>query len=172
MSLSATWGMVIRDYDLCARGFRNVLIGASLAWFSGVFVGLLLWINPSQQGLGMFVCKKIYEQFLFIAHLLPILLWSEDGLYNASGKELYFGVTINSAQITSRGPPAGANILSTIIIAIFSGIGIALGQTSGISSALSGVALSASLLPPIVNSGTGAQRISFNYYMFYANHQG
>ena len=46
-----------------------------------------------------------------------------------------------------------ANLLSSMVIAMFSGVAIALGFASGISSALSGVALSASLLPPIVNAG-------------------
>merc|ERR1712166_413588 len=69
------------------------------------------------------------------------------------GEGLYYAISINSVQITSRGPPMAASIFSSMVIAVFSGVAIALGFASGISSALSGVALSASLLPPIVNTG-------------------
>ena len=48
---------------------------------------------------------------------------------------------------------AASIIFSSMVIAVFSGVAIALGFASGISSALSGVALSASLLPPVVNAG-------------------
>lgn len=61
--------------------------------------------------------------------------------------------TINSSQILSRGPPASVTLGSTALTASFSGITMALGQSTGIASALAGVTLSASLLPPLVNSG-------------------
>eukprot|EP01051_Picozoa_sp_SAG22_P001336 SAG22_NODE_52_length_24288_cov_15.594568_4_plen_124_part_00 len=51
------------------------------------------------------------------------------------------------------GQQATTNIVEALIVGIFSGIAIGLAQSSGIASALAGVAMSASLLPPVVNSG-------------------
>lgn len=62
-------------------------------------------------------------------------------------------MTINSQQILSRGPPASLTLGGTAIIASLSGITIALGQSTGVASALAGVTMAASLLPPLVNSG-------------------
>ena len=44
-------------------------------------------------------------------------------------------------------------VFGALIVGSISGVAIALGQSSGITSALSGVTLSASLLPPVVNCG-------------------
>jgi uncharacterized membrane protein len=68
------------------------------------------------------------------------------------GKGLYSAISVNSGEILSRGPPR-INILNAAVVAALSGVAVALGMSSGISSALAGVALSTSLLPPIVNCG-------------------
>ena len=58
---------------------------------------------------------------------------------------------LTSVEISSRGSPW--SLLSGGVMAIPSGIGVALALTGGGISALVGVAISAALLPPIVNSG-------------------
>merc|ERR1712086_221156 len=126
MIIATTWGVVISDRNLLVRGFRNMLIGAVWCFGVGAVVGCLLCIHTDDN-----------DDF--------------NSMYRGSG--LYYGISVNSVQITSGGPPVAANLLSSMVIAMFSGVAIALGFASGISSALSGVALSASLLPPVVNAG-------------------
>lgn len=58
---------------------------------------------------------------------------------------------LTSFEIASRGSPW--SLLSGGVVAIPSGIGVALALTGGGINALVGVAISAALLPPIVNSG-------------------
>eukprot|EP00406_Dinophysis_acuminata_P005130 CAMPEP_0179216700 /NCGR_PEP_ID=MMETSP0797-20121207/3521_1 /TAXON_ID=47934 /ORGANISM="Dinophysis acuminata, Strain DAEP01" /LENGTH=489 /DNA_ID=CAMNT_0020922881 /DNA_START=89 /DNA_END=1558 /DNA_ORIENTATION=+ len=62
------------------------------------------------------------------------------------------GYSINTDAILSRGPP-NINVVASAIISSLSGVAMALGQSSGIQSALAGVALSTSLLAPVVNAG-------------------
>merc|ERR1719150_27846 len=54
-------------------------------------------------------------------------------------------------EMTSRGTPQG--LIPGLFIAIPSGFGVALGITGDQINPLVGVAISAALLPPIVNSG-------------------
>jgi uncharacterized hydrophobic protein (TIGR00271 family) len=54
-------------------------------------------------------------------------------------------------EMTSRGDPN--NLIAGFAIAAASGVGVALSLTNGGASALVGVAISASLLPPIANAG-------------------
>lgn len=58
---------------------------------------------------------------------------------------------LTSFEISSRGSPW--SLLSGGVVAVPSGIGVALALTGGGINALVGVAISAALLPPIVNSG-------------------
>merc|ERR1719357_1304505 len=57
----------------------------------------------------------------------------------------------HDTQMTSRGTAQG--LLEGLFVAIPSGCGVALGVASDQINPLVGVAISASLLPPIVNSG-------------------
>eukprot|EP01128_Nolandella_sp_AFSM9_P001798 TRINITY_DN12208_c0_g1_i1.p1 TRINITY_DN12208_c0_g1~~TRINITY_DN12208_c0_g1_i1.p1 ORF type:complete len:382 (+),score=66.28 TRINITY_DN12208_c0_g1_i1:160-1305(+) len=65
----------------------------------------------------------------------------------------YFGPFFEwpSAQMADRGTPDG--LLVGVVIAVPSGIGVALAVTVSNINSLVGVAISAALLPPIVNSG-------------------
>ena len=58
---------------------------------------------------------------------------------------------LHSSEIESRGDPVG--LLTGTALAAPSGVAVALCITGGASAALVGVAISASLLPPLVNSG-------------------
>ena len=58
---------------------------------------------------------------------------------------------LDSSEIVSRGKATG--LIVGVFTAIPSGIGVAVAITGGGVSALIGVAISASLLPPLVNSG-------------------
>jgi len=118
--------MVIRDKALFCRSVRNTIIGAVIAWGIGALTAGLLIFFDDVDGL----TSDVYQ-----------------------GHGIYFGISINNDQILSRGPPAEVSLCTTMIIAMFSGITIGLGQSSGVSNALSGVTLAASLLPPLVNCG-------------------
>lgn len=119
MILVTSWGLVIRDYQLARRGMTNVVLGASMAWIVGAFIGIFLSRVP-----GVFMMEH------------------NDGR-----------ASINSSQILARGPPASMAWGGTTVIASISGITIALGQSTGVTGALAGVTMAASLLPPLVNSG-------------------
>lgn len=125
MVQAVTWGFCIWDRELVFLGTRNMISGAAICMTFGALVGCFLSVVASE--------KDLTSQ-----------------LYEGSGKNIYF--SINTSQILSRGPPAG-NVFVSAIIAALSGVAVALGQSSGIQSALAGVALSLSLLPPVVNAG-------------------
>ena len=62
-------------------------------------------------------------------------------------------------EMTSRGSPVA--LLGGIFVAIPSGVGVAVANVSEGLAAITGVAISASLLPPIVNSGMNFMFFSF-----------
>lgn len=129
MILALTWGLVISDSALVRRGLRNTVGGALLSFAAGAGVALML----TALGGG-----------------------SDSQSLSAgtdSGTGVYYGISINTEQVRMRGPPCSTNIIGALIIGSISGVAVALGQSSGIASALSGVTLSASLLPPVVNCG-------------------
>lgn len=122
MILAVVWGFTVWDVNLTLRGIRNMLFGATVTLLNGFIWGFLVSLIADEQSLS----KPLTDKTTFI--------------------------TINTQQITSRGPPAG-NVVVSALIAALSGVAIALGQGSGISSALTGVCISTSLLPPLVNAG-------------------
>mmetsp|Transcript_850 Transcript_850/g.1993 ORF Transcript_850/g.1993 Transcript_850/m.1993 type:complete len:414 (-) Transcript_850:368-1609(-) len=70
-----------------------------------------------------------------------------------------------SSEMSSRGTPTA--LLGGMLVAIPSGAGVTIALTGGISSTLIGVAISAALLPPVVNSGMNLsygilKRFAFN----------
>jgi uncharacterized membrane protein len=125
MILAVAWGITISDFRLARRGFRNMFYGALLSILAGMVCALFLSIKPNQ-----------------VEIMSPV----------NEGNSLFSGISINSDQILSRGPPF-SNLYSSGVVAALSGVSVALGMSSGISSALAGVAMSTSLLPPVVNCG-------------------
>lgn len=138
MIMAFTWGLCIGDGALALRGLRNMGAGCLLCFASGALIALMCSLEPNTEGISS-----------------PI----------ASGPGIYYGISINSDQITSRGPPASTNVVTAAIIGSIAGVAVALGQSSGIASALAGVTISASLLPPMVNCGlmTGAPAAEAHY---------
>jgi len=130
MIMAVTWGCVINDMAIVRRGLRNMFWGILISVLAGFAIGLLLNITPNEAALKV----KI----------------GDEGKNSESG--IFSSISLNTSQILSRGPPVG-NVVSSFIVAVLSGIAIALGQSSGISSALAGCAMSTSLLPPLVNIG-------------------
>jgi len=124
MILAFVWGLSVKDVELASRGLRNGVLGATLCVCMGLAIGFILSI--------FFTAKDLTS-----------------GL-DGGGEASY--ISINTQQIMSRGPPAG-NVLVSAIVAALSGVAIALGHGSGIASALTGVCISTSLLPPLVNAG-------------------
>lgn len=121
---------MIKDQNIVRRGAANMIWGIAMCVATGLFVGFLLCIDGN---------KSAFEMQLTNANKS-----SQSGVYSA--------ISLNTSQILSRGPPVG-NVISSFIVAVLSGIAIALGQSSGIASALAGCAMSTSLLPPLVNVG-------------------
>mmetsp|Transcript_71744 Transcript_71744/g.181005 ORF Transcript_71744/g.181005 Transcript_71744/m.181005 type:complete len:457 (+) Transcript_71744:66-1436(+) len=126
MIMATTWGLVISDYTLVRRGLRNMFFGAALAFSMGLLIGTVLSLLKDPDGLA----SKIHDG---------------NGIFNV--------FSVNSNEVLARGPPCSATWGTTTAIATFSGITIALGYSNGITNALSGVTLAASLLPPLVNCG-------------------
>ena len=62
-----------------------------------------------------------------------------------TGQGIFYGISINTDQVMTRGPPMGTNILSAAIVGSLSGVAVALRQPSlrcalASSRGLSGVA--------------------------------
>ena len=134
MIVAVTWGLTIGDMKLVRVGLRNMLVGILISFSIGIVAGLIVSIKPNPQALecptSSIVGSKCYS---FV-------------------DSMWYGISINSDEILSRGPP-WSNIALSAPVAAFSGVAIALGHSSGIASALAGCAMSTSLLPPIVNAG-------------------
>eukprot|EP00658_Telonema_sp_P-2_P002898 TRINITY_DN11069_c0_g1_i2.p1 TRINITY_DN11069_c0_g1~~TRINITY_DN11069_c0_g1_i2.p1 ORF type:complete len:460 (-),score=108.70 TRINITY_DN11069_c0_g1_i2:672-2051(-) len=130
MIMAVTWGCVIRDQHLIYRGAKNMTWGVLLCMASGFLLALLISFDKNEYGLQLTLGSAEKQ--------------GQSGLYSS--------ISLNTSQILSRGPPSG-NVVSSAIVAILSGVAIALGQSSGISSALAGCAMSTSLLPPLVEVG-------------------
>ena len=113
--------------------------------------------RPVQDGIGMLTGLSVGAfAFRESAHSKPTNRSQKCGPFFdplASEFGIAFGVnsTIVSAEMSSRGTPW--SLLSGFFVAMPSGVGVALGISGGGINALVGVAISAALLPPIVNSG-------------------
>jgi len=123
--LAVVWGLTVQDSSLSCRGIRNMGLGALISVMCGLIFGYLLSICYDASALAGTI---------------------QDG----TGATSFF--SISTQQIMSHGPPDG-NVIFEAIMAALSGTAMALGEGSGISDALIGVALSTSFLPPLVNSG-------------------
>ena len=128
MVLGSCWGSCVGDGNLVLRSMRNLFIDAFVTIFVGVVMAIVLGV--------------------FFPH-------DPDGV----SAEIHFGhygtwnaVSVSTMEIMNRGPPP-SNVCFASVVAAFSGIAVALGHTGGLPSALAGVALSTSLLPPLVNVG-------------------
>lgn len=102
MIIAASWGAIIGDRKLFFRGLKNVFLGAFLTWLCGVIVGALLSLYPNEEGLTS----------------------TPEG--DPDVPFFYYAVSVNTAAISQRGPPASANLLTTVVIGVFSGCAIAL----------------------------------------------
>lgn len=82
----------------------------------------------------------------------PLFLWLTEGSYISAAKYgQFYGWPPLTSEMKGRGDPY--NFFTGIVFAIASGVVVGNGASSGGTNALVGVAISASLLPPLVNSG-------------------
>ncbi|KAJ1457507.1 hypothetical protein M885DRAFT_423692, partial [Pelagophyceae sp. CCMP2097] len=130
MLLAATWGLCVHDAALVRRAARNAAMDAAICLGVGAAAGL------------------------FVGAILP---YDRAGLetpvtHTDRGGSVWSTLSINTTAILALGPPM-SNVALSSVVAVLSGIGVALGYSGGTSSALAGVAMSASLLPPLVNTG-------------------
>mmetsp|Transcript_11091 Transcript_11091/g.12692 ORF Transcript_11091/g.12692 Transcript_11091/m.12692 type:complete len:617 (+) Transcript_11091:99-1949(+) len=121
--LGITFGITIHDFDLVKKGLKSEFAALLLCFGVGFFAGLVLGPNTYSTAV-------------------------ED--YNRQGN--YFGLPgFPPTEMSSRGLPQ--SVLWGLPVAFFSGIGVALSVLGNNTTSLVGVAISASLLPPVVNTG-------------------
>jgi uncharacterized hydrophobic protein (TIGR00271 family) len=106
--LGLTFGCVIKDWDMVARGALNEFIGVMIALVVGIVIGLLYYLSEDRFD------------------------WPTE-------------------QMASRGTLESL-VLGTLY-AFPSGIGVGISVTDGGINGLVGVAIAASLLPPVTNAG-------------------
>jgi uncharacterized membrane protein len=135
MVLAVAWGVTIYDWQLVKRGLRNILFGVSLSLLAGGSTALCLAACDSdglcQAGFQAQATQPQPQADWFVKHRLVAT------------------VNIDSLTILAQ----NSFWPTSPFVAALSGIAVALGESGGIPSALSGVALSSSLLLPIVNAG-------------------
>ncbi|KAJ8614228.1 hypothetical protein CTAYLR_001150 [Chrysophaeum taylorii] len=130
MLLGLTWGCCVSDGPLARRSLRNLVVDAVLCFAIGLLVGGVLGQSMPHDPVALVTPPN-----------------SED-----DNKGVWSPLSVSSSEILNRGPPA-SNIVLAACVAAFSGIAVALGHTGGMLSVFAGVALSTSLLPPLVNAG-------------------
>jgi len=121
--LGFTYGSYIADWPMVFVSIRNTVIGVLLVWAVGAICGL--FSSP------YFIHGDVQYDSDSVGNPLR-------GMYPT--EEMY-----------SRGTWVG--LIFGVAIAVPSGIAVAIAVTGGVSSTLVGIAISAALLPPIVNSG-------------------
>jgi uncharacterized membrane protein len=129
MVLAVAWGVAIYDWSLVRRGLRNVLFGVSLSLLAGGSTALCLAACDTDG-----LCQAGF------------LAGANDTM---SSRSIVATINIDSLTILAQNQfwPTSP------FVAALSGIAVALGESGGIPSALSGVALSSTLLLPVVNAG-------------------
>ena len=121
--LCVTFGIASKNSDMIKRGLVNKLTGSAICFAVGCIIGLCT--IPYYKDLSI---PKDWNKFI-----------------DSSNAHL-------SSEMIERGSPSG--LLMGFTIAIPSGIGVTLAvTTSGGINTLVGVAISAALVPPIVNAG-------------------
>jgi uncharacterized hydrophobic protein (TIGR00271 family) len=135
----------------------SVLAGIGLATNSSVITVASMLVSPLMAPIvgltfGASVRDKKLVKKGLVAEALGVFVCFLSGFIIALclakvGREL----SLPTKEMTDRGQML--NIYFGIAIAFFSGIGVALSIAGGAVSSLVGVAISASILPPVVNSG-------------------
>ncbi|GMH56507.1 hypothetical protein TL16_g02149 [Triparma laevis f. inornata] len=121
--LCVTFGIASKNDDMIKRGLMNMLAGSAICFGIGCVIGL---------------CTIPYYQELNIPYDWDEFIANTDLLV--------------SSEMIERGAPSG--LLMGLAVAVPSGVGVTLAvTTSGGINALVGVAISAALVPPIVNAG-------------------
>ena len=144
-SLIAAVGLVTdSSVSVVASMLVSPLMGQILAVTWGITMGnsALIWRGVRNEFIGIVIC-------LIVGFLVGIAIGPFFGPANLTVGWATGNLT--SFEISSRGSPW--SLIGGAMVAIPSGIGVALALTGGGVNALVGVAISAALLPPIVNSG-------------------
>lgn len=120
------------------------LMGPIIALTFGVAVGESdMWRRGFRnEFIGIGLCLLVG----FFIGVVTIPIFAPSGVIDPNFKS-----QLESSEMLSRGDPN--NLLPGFFVAAPSGVGVALGLTGGGINALVGVAISAALLPPIVNAG-------------------
>jgi len=122
--LCVIFGLASRDRDMVRRGIYNSTAGVILCFSIGVLVGV-------------FTCPYYADV---------------DGIPSKWSEFIANGDLAVSSEMIERGTPGG--LVMGFAIAVPSGFGVTLAvTTAGGINALVGVAISAALVPPIVNAG-------------------
>lgn len=122
--LALTFGTLVKDTKMIKTGLRSELAALAICLLVGLLFGLM-----------------------FAAHSWNNAAFIDDKNNTNSIVPVFWP----PEEITSRGHWSA--IISGIVVAAFSGIGVALSVLGNNTTSLVGVAISASLLPPVVNCG-------------------
>lgn len=139
-----------------------ILAAAGLATNNAVVIVASMLVSPLMSPVlaltfGMFVCDRRLAFTGAISELvglvLCVLVGFISGLLFAFLAEFsdFTGGEWPTSEMSSRG--TGLALIVGVVVALASGCGVALGTAGNNVSGLVGVAISASLLPPIVNAG-------------------
>eukprot|EP01129_Flabellula_baltica_P016370 TRINITY_DN8687_c0_g1_i1.p1 TRINITY_DN8687_c0_g1~~TRINITY_DN8687_c0_g1_i1.p1 ORF type:complete len:360 (-),score=66.97 TRINITY_DN8687_c0_g1_i1:28-1086(-) len=142
----------------------SLIAGVGLATESAVLVVAAMVISPLMGPIlgltfgtiiqdKMMVIKSIRNEIIgvFLTFVIGMVMGVSYGFGIEDGKW-------GGAEIEGRG--LAANLIPSIVVAIPSGVGLAISVVQGGAAALVGIAISVALLPPVVNSG-----MNFTYGM-------
>lgn len=144
------------DYLVLAT-VASLLAGIGLATNSAVMIVAAMLVSPLMGpvlGLtfGAFVRDASLCRRSFVSEVCGLGLALASGLLvGAVCVPLASSLQLPTFEMTSRGDPAA--LIVGVAVALLSGAGVALSITGDNASSLVGVAISASLLPPVVNAG-------------------
>ncbi|CAE7947825.1 unnamed protein product [Symbiodinium sp. KB8] len=140
----------------------SVLAGVGLATNNAVVIVASMLVSPLMAPVlaltfGIFICDLRLARIGAVTELVGLVICVLFGFMTglviaplAEHADITGGVWPTS-EMTSRGTDLG--LIVGVVVAIASGCGVALGIAGNNVSGLVGVAISASLLPPIVNAG-------------------
>lgn len=151
--LGFTFGSVVHDRDLFMRGLVTEAVGIALAFLVGFVMGLIMAPFRCVRVMGRGALRTPRTKcprhaFGTTLNETSVMLASQTIPAVPSRSNEYSWPT---SEMQSRGEEI--SLIVGLAFAIPSGAGVALSVTGGGGNSLVGVAIAASLLPPVVNTG-------------------
>uniref|UniRef100_A0A1B0ESY2 Uncharacterized protein n=2 Tax=Lutzomyia longipalpis TaxID=7200 RepID=A0A1B0ESY2_LUTLO len=156
--MSITFGTIISDYELMKVGFISLAVGMFISLLFGFIFGLILGTTEMPWGFGDWPTEEMKGRKCTLAVDgcsvgLDIRNWcgcgTPTGLCRSTNWCRNFGISASaSGQLRNA-----RSLWMGVLWALTSGTGVAVALLQGSAGPLIGVAISASLLPPVVNCG-------------------